>query len=213
VGPDGDAGRRRLTVDSTDPRIAASADAELVTAIITSAFLDDPVWSWAVPNPRSDTSRYHAFWRMFVDGALRYPWTWLTPGGEAVAIWIPPGGSELSEDQELDLGSKLEALVGHEHAAEVTELLDRFDEAHPTSEPHAYLTLLGTHEDHRGRGIGMRLLASTLDEVDRRHLPAYLESTNPANNPRYERVGFRAIGRFSVPGTDIAVTTMWRDPR
>jgi ribosomal protein S18 acetylase RimI-like enzyme len=32
---------------------------------------------------------------------------------------------------------------------------------HPREPPHYYLTLLGTHPDHRGKGIGMRLEAVT----------------------------------------------------
>ena len=92
-------------------------------------------------------------------------------------------------------------------------LLDRFTAAQPQTEPHYYLTLLGTHPDHRGRGIGMWLLAHTLALIDSEHMPAYLESTNPANNDRYARVGFEPMGEFSFPGGGPIVTTMWRPAR
>jgi len=67
--------------------------------------------------------------------------------------------------------------------------------------------------DHRGHGHGMRLLAETLERIDAEGHPAYLESTNPANNARYEGVGFEARGSFEgyTPGS--AVTTMWRPAR
>jgi GNAT superfamily N-acetyltransferase len=93
------------------------------------------------------------------------------------------------------------------------ELLDRFAAAHPHSEPHYYLSLLGTHPDHRGKGIGMQLLAHDLALIDDEHLPAYLESSNLANNQRYARVGFEPIGEFSYPGNGPVVTTMWRPAR
>src|SRR4029077_7004434 len=96
--------------------------------------------------------------------------------------------------------------------ANFVELLERFTAAQPKSEPHYYLTLLGTHPDHRGRGIGMRLLAHTLAFIYVEHMPAYLESTNPANNDRYARVGFEPIGEFSYPGGTSIVTTMLRGP-
>lgn len=118
----------------------------------------------------------------------------------------------MSAEQE----ERLEELVT-EHlgpaADDYLELLARFDAAHPRSEPHDYLTLLGTHPDHRGHGIGMWLLAHDLDLIDRDHFPAYLESSNPANNRRYERVGFESIGAFSYPGNGPLVTTMWRMAR
>jgi hypothetical protein len=58
----------------------------------------------------------------------------------------------------------------------------------------------------------MALLAESLARIDRERMPAYLESSNPANNHRYQRYGFEAIGEFYPPGGDTPVTTMWRNP-
>jgi hypothetical protein len=44
-------------------------------------------------------------------------------------------------------------------------------------------------------------------------VPAYLESSNPANDPRYERRGFRRVGEFNRPDEELTVATMWRDAR
>jgi len=43
-------------------------------------------------------------------------------------------------------------------------------------------------------------------------MPAYLESSNPANNPRYERIGFRWTGEFNTPDGKRTVAAMWREP-
>lgn len=69
------------------------------------------------------------------------------------------------------------------------------------------------HPDHRGKGIGMRLLAHGLERIDAEHLPAYLESSNPANNDRYATAGFERHGEFQYPGGGPVVTTMWRPAR
>ena len=87
----------------------------------------------------------------------------------------------------------LEKLVGR-RAGDVLQLLDRFDVAHPREEPHYYLSLLGTHPAHAGRGLGIALLAENLARIDGERMPAYLESSNPGNNHRYERFGCRMIG-------------------
>ena len=58
----------------------------------------------------------------------------------------------------------------------------------------------------------MALLAADLARVDEDHMPAYLESSNPANVGRYESVGFAPCGEFSLPEGNVVVTTMWRDP-
>ena len=197
--------------DGGAARPATSADLGLVTETISLAFHDDPTWGWAFPDPERRQEQYAALWRLVVEGALRYPWVLMTGAGEAVAVWIPPGGTELAEEGEARLAPMLEELVGS-RADEVLELFDRFDAAHPREVPHYYLSLLATHPAHTGRGLGMALLAESLARIDREGMPSYLESSNPANDHRYERLGFVRIDEFTTPGGGTTVTTMWRDP-
>ena len=193
-------------------RRASAADIDSITSIVTLAFAHDPLWAHAMARPDGGTAHHAMFWRLFVEGALRYPWTWLTSGGEATSIWIPPGGTEMTPEQEQRLADLATGRLGPA-ASNYLELLSRFDSAHPRAEPHYYLSLLGTHPDYRGKGFGMRLLARDLEQIDAEHLPAYLESSNAANNHRYASVGFEPQGEFCYPGDGPVVTTMWRPAR
>jgi ribosomal protein S18 acetylase RimI-like enzyme len=190
-------------------RRATPADIELVSTIVEHAFANDPLWSRALSPLR--VAQRRPFWRLFAEGTLRYPWTWLLEGDRATSLWIPPGGTEMSPEQEERLSALASGLGSEED--NFHELLRRFDVAHPRSEPHYYLSLLGTHPDHRGQGLGMRLLAHDLELIDEEHCAAYLESSNPANNRRYESAGFKSVGEFSYPGDGPTVTTMWRPLR
>jgi GNAT superfamily N-acetyltransferase len=192
-----------LTVDA-----ATQAEASRITEVLSEAFLDDPTWSWAFPDPAARKQ----WWSLCIREALRYPWTFKTEGYEAVSVWIPPDGTELSPDVELGVPARLEDLVGC-RAGNVGELLDRFGRAHPRHEPHYYLSLLGTARDHRGRGLGMALLEENLIRIDAEHMPAYLESSNPNNNHRYEGAGFVPVISFQAPGDGPIVTGMWRSRR
>ena len=58
----------------------------------------------------------------------------------------------------------------------------------------------------------MGLLAANLTRIDAESMPAYLESSNPANDARYERLGFEPRTKFSTPDGRHTVTTMWRAP-
>jgi GNAT superfamily N-acetyltransferase len=191
-------------------RSATHTDLVSLAETISLAFHQDPTWSWAFPDPVRRQDQYGVFWRFMIGGALRYPWVLMTDRCEAASVWIPPGGTEIAEQDEARLEPLLEKLVGS-RAGDVLELLDRFDGAHPREEPHYYLSLLGTHPAHAGRGLGMALLAENLARIDRERMPAYLESSNPGNNHRYERLGFQAIGEFYPPGGNTPVTTMWRN--
>jgi GNAT superfamily N-acetyltransferase len=193
-------------------RRATAADAGRIATIIALAFADDPVWGPAMTRPDSGTGHHAAMWRPFVDGALRYPATWLTAGGESVAIWIPPGGTSMTPGQEERV-PRLAARHLGTAAGDYLELLDMFHAAHPAGEPHYFLTLFGTHPGHAGHGYGMRLLAHSLDLIDAEHQPAYLESSNPANDRRYASVGFEPAGQIRGPRGGAVITTMWRPAR
>lgn len=83
---------------------------------------------------------------------------------------------------------------------------------HPHDRPHYYLGWWATHRDHAGRGLGAVLIDDNLAAIDAEHMPAYLESTNPANLPRYEALGFEPRREFGPPDGPV-ITTMWRDAR
>ena len=59
----------------------------------------------------------------------------------------------------------------------------------------------------------MALLAANLAQLDELDVPAYLESSNRANDHRYERLGFVHVGEFAAPGGQPTIGCMWRDPR
>ena len=190
------------------PRVAVATDLDGLTNTLVLAFERDPLWRWAFPEPGT----LEPFWRFYIKGVLRYPCTRVSGDYAAAALWVPPGGTELTDADEAQVEPLLRRLIGP-RTADVTELLDRFEHAHPHEPPHYYLSLLGTHPAERGRGLGMTLLADNLARIDAEGAPAYLESSNPANDSRYERVGFRPVGEFSTPDGAHTVTTMWRDAR
>jgi GNAT superfamily N-acetyltransferase len=189
-------------------RISTPGDAAIAVELLVGAFYDDPTWSWAFPDPDRRRDQQRAPWQLFVQGALRYSGVWLADGAVATSVWIPPGGSELTPEQEVEVEQLLVDQLGDD-AGRVLRAIDLFDDARPKDETHYYLTLLGTEPAQRGHGYGLGLLAANLALVDAEGFPAYLESSNPANVPLYERFGFRTIGSFELAGGP-TVHTMWR---
>jgi GNAT superfamily N-acetyltransferase len=190
------------------PRVATAADLDGVANTLALAFEPDPVWGWPLP----DRDALTTWWRFLVAGALRYPNVWIEGDFAAVAVWIPPGGSELEPAQE----ERVEPLQPEQVRTpppEVLHLLEGFEAAQPREEPHYYLSLLGVHPDFRGQGLGMALVGENLEAMDAEGVPSYLESSNPAaNRARYERAGFAPLGEFTTPGGQV-IETMWRAVR
>jgi GNAT superfamily N-acetyltransferase len=191
-----------------EARVASDADLEGVVETLTAAFAEDPLWGWAFP----DFDDLREWWRFYVTSALRYPWVWVVDDFAAASVWIPPNGIELTPEEEGQIPDRLAELAGP-RAPEVLRLLERFDDGHPTDRPHYYLSLLGTRPDRRGEGLGMALLEENLRLIDTEGAHAYLESSNPANIPRYEKRGFRPIATFDRPDGGVSATRMWRDAR
>lgn len=193
-------------------RIARPADVGAVAETIALAFHDDPVWSWVFPDAAKRPEQFRRWWPLFVESALPHEWVWMAPRAETISIWLPPGAPELSREAETRIPSLLDELLGARAPVALEGLL-RFEAAHPHDEPHYYLSFVATHDEHRGKGIGEQLLAQNLELIDAEHRPAYLESSNPKNLGRYERLGFRPRGEFAVGDGGPVVTTMWRPPR
>jgi len=210
---------------SLDARVAGPTDLDAVTETIVLAFHNDPVWSWAFPDAAQRPSQFRRWWPLFVESALPHGWVWMAPQAATIApviaatiapviaatiaMWIPPGAPELSHEAERRIPPLLDELLGA-RAPVVLEGLLRFEAAHPHDAPHYYLSFVATHDEHRGNGIGEQLLAQNLELIDVEHMPAYLESSNPNNLARYERLGFRARGEFAIADGGPVITTMWR---
>jgi GNAT superfamily N-acetyltransferase len=193
-------------------RRAVKDEAAQVVELFALAFHDDPTWAWAFPDAARRMEQHRAWWGLYVHGAADRGWVWTADDGAAAALWVPPGEPEMSAEDEARVEPLLRELVGS-HADSVLTLLESFEANHPHDTDHWYLSLLATHPEHRGQGRGMGLLAEGLARIDELGLPAYLESSNRANDRRYEAVGFEQIGEFAAPGGEPTVGCMWRDPR
>lgn len=195
-----------------EARVAIEADLDAVAETMALAFYDDPVWGWAFPDLDRRLGQHRVAWAFAIEAALGYGWVWVTEGYTAASLWIPPGKPELRPEDEERIEPLMVELLG-DGAPRVLQTFERFDRAHPQDRgPHYYLSLLGVHPDHRGKGLGMGLLADNLARIDAEGAAAFLESSNPANDHRYERLGFKCCGEFVLPEDGPNVTQMWRDP-
>ena len=194
-------------------RQSGPADLDAIVATVTAAFFDDPLWGPIFPDRAHRAAQASQLWRLFVTSAsLRYPWTFVAGDADAAAVWVPPGGHELTDDESAGYDEFLVGFAGRIAADEIMAIGKVFDDAHPT-EPHFYLSLLATNPAARGHGHGIELVRDGLSRIDALGMPAYLESSNPAaNDARYRRVGFEPIDELVMPSGH-RVTTMWRPAR
>jgi GNAT superfamily N-acetyltransferase len=194
-------------------RKATLADAPRLAQALASAFQDDPVIAWIFP----DQHRRRRVLPAFMEFRLRklafpHDEVWMTAGGAAAAVWLPPPGRwQLPLLQRLRLLPPLVRFFGL-RTASILGGLEGMEERHPRDRSHWYLFILGTEQAAQGRGLGSALLAQVLTRVDADGMPAYLESSNERNLALYGRHGFEMTNEVAIPGGP-RIWPMWREPR
>jgi len=172
-------------------RFALVASSERQGAIETmiTAFAADPVIRWVYSEPWRYLGRYGGFIQAFGGQAFDDGTAWSLDGSKAAAIWLSP-------DSQLDGDAIVGYLQDTVAAGKIDDLLsviEQMDTGHP-DEPHWYLAWLGVDAASQGQGLGSELLRRCLEIIDRDHVPAYLDNTNPRNAAMYERQGFVVTG-------------------
>lgn len=176
-------------------------------AVLTLAFVDDPVARWMYPTATLYTAKFSALIHAFGRDAFSLGTGYRTRGWGGVALWLPPGSHTDDDALAFILQNDLPGGIRQD----ALSLFGATDSYHP-SEPHWYLPLIGVDPVVQGRGHGSALLEEGLAVCDEQHLPAYLESTNPKNIPLYSSYGFAALGTVQ-PGAAPPMVPMLRVPR
>ncbi|WP_320671550.1 GNAT family N-acetyltransferase [Patulibacter defluvii] len=184
---------------------ATELDRAAIVGTLSLAFADDPVLNWVFPRVAARERCAPHFFSFLADRLLPDGESWTTEGG--AALWASPGHWRETPRQLLGLG-RATAGGAWPHWIRIARGLGGLEARHPR-EPHMYLAAIGVRADRRGRGLGSALLAPALARCDERGLPAYLESSNPLNVSLYERHGFVATERRTLPHGP-PVTLMWR---
>jgi GNAT superfamily N-acetyltransferase len=191
-------------------RPCADADLPTVGTVLAHAFHDDPVLSWAMPDPARRGRDLPAMMQLLAARTQPHGGNRLNDTGTGAAVWAPPG-AEFDPAAETRFETTLASLAG-DAMGRIGVLLEVLERNHPYEPDHLYLAFLGVVPDHQGMGVGSALLRSVLDRADREGTPAYLEATSARNRALYERHGFVAIRELRVSDCP-PLTAMWREPQ
>jgi ribosomal protein S18 acetylase RimI-like enzyme len=188
-------------------KTAAASDAERAVAVLVLAFSADPATRWAFPEPSQYLTCFPEFVRAFGGRAFEHGTAYCAEDYAGAALWLPPG---VRPDEDA-LGALFQRSVAEQNRREIFAVLEQMASYHPT-EPHWYLPLIGVDPTRQGKGYGSALLKHALARCDRDGRLAYLESSNPANIPLYERHGFEVVGTIQA-GASPPFWPMVRKPR
>lgn len=182
----------KVQQQSSQVRTAGKADEAKAIAVVALAFASDPMMRWSFPDDGVYREVAPKFIRAFGGNAFLHGTADIAGDFGAVALWLPPHA-------EPDVGAMIEIFenLGRtpDQGRDGEGLFAQMEHFHP-KEPHWYLPLIGADPAHQGKGYGTDLMAHAIWRCDERGEAAYLESSNPANVPFYERFGFKVMGEI-----------------
>ena len=187
-------------------------------AVLANAFQDDPIWRKLMVDA-APTVRQAAF-----EAPLRYYWKYGavyadSENLEGVITWIP---SELADMTmwRLFRSGALWAGMGVADAVRLGRKMEPiFNPAqvdrkqNMQGSPYIYLPMLGVAAEHQGKGVGGRLLRALIAQCEQARLPLYLETETEDNVRWYTGHGFDVIKQISLPGINLPMWEMVRNPQ
>lgn len=204
-----------LRRDAETPVRATRDEVGKVAQDLAAAFAKDPQFLWCLRTDSGhDAARLRLFHGLLLGTALPEGVVQRPASGGAAAIWLPSeslGPTPFLEN--LRSLPRIAALTGLSRLPRMIAMRAAMEANHPKDRPHAYLWFLGVRPEAQGYGVGSRLLAAGLREVDARGRHAFLESSNPANVPLYERHGFEVVKEYRARPDGPPFFAMWREAR
>jgi ribosomal protein S18 acetylase RimI-like enzyme len=221
-------------------RTATPADFPRVADAMASAFFDNPITIWHVPDESRRVDVMRDLFTVLLETVYTRFGLVYTNVGEAAsgAMWI---AHDVQEDRRPVPGLPVEwcrtcntpralgrlprnMVVPPDTSAEMdrasavvfrdfprtVELFELLDAHHP-QDPHYYLQFMGVRPECQGTGIGSALLRAVLDRCDVEGAAAYLEA-DERSKLLYAKHGFEATAEIKLPKGP-SFFPMWRAPR
>lgn len=185
--------------------------------ILADSFFHDAIMTYMFPD-ETERARYSlAHFTPFVRYGHLFGEVYTTAGRtDGVAVWLPPGATEMPAAQVKAAGlDQAAARFGETAWTRFTTIMSRLEECHHRDvAPYDwYLVMLGVDRAQQGRGIGRALIRPILERADAEAAPCYLETVEPRNIPFYQRHGFPMITVDVEPHSGISFWTLRRDPQ
>jgi ribosomal protein S18 acetylase RimI-like enzyme len=138
---------------------------------------------------------------------------------EGVAAWVPGNFAEMTVWRLIRCGAIFSGLRALRACTDLARKQERIFEplqadrrANMQGRYYLYLFVIGVSSGLQGQGYGGKLLRALIGESERVGLPIYTETQTERNVRMYERLGFKVLGRITLPIIDYPQWELLREP-
>lgn len=200
--------------------LLVSSQTKQATKVLASAFHDDPMMEYVIPDASKRPRPLAAFFDMCVRYARLQGEVYTTSTTDGAALWVRPEMGNLSLGSALKAGLLFSVVrgavtLGPGGLIRLLNVGNYTEKArhHIVPGPHWYLMILGVDPAQQGKGIGGSLMRPILAKADAAQLPCYLETMNGANLAIYQKHGFKVVAEGAMPKGGLYIWSMLREPR
>ena len=204
-------------VDNQTPKIIIPNKKDLKKAahILTEAFKDYPLMQYFIPNKDKRYKDLDAIWYTEVIYAHRFGKIFGIENSkgsfDAVIITID---KRISNFKMFLCGAmRIPLRLGSDFMKrqDIISKIQNSMEDKYANFPHRYLWAVATMPQSQGKGYGSKLVQHILEDLRGINLPCYLETTKLNNIKIYEKLGFKLLESYQVPGIDLVNYAMlWK---
>jgi ribosomal protein S18 acetylase RimI-like enzyme len=180
---------------------------------LSEAFQNDPLLQILEPNEHKRPKVGPWFFSKTIAYGMRWGRVWGNEDASAVAVWFPPGNTDVGVGRMLRVGfGALPFKIGLRGVGRFMKAMAATEKFHKLVEgPHWYLMTIGTQPARQGEGLGTALLELGTLKADEAGIPCYLETGTEGNVAFYSKRGFEVTGQASLLG--FTVYGMVRGPQ
>lgn len=180
---------------------------------LAEAFWDDPLMHIIAPNEKKRAAVGPWFFAKSIAYGMRWGEASCNDDASAVAVWFPPGNTDITPGRMLRVGmGALPLRAGVNGTVRFMRALSATEKFHKAVKgPHWYLMAIGTTSTRQGTGLGSALLELGASQADAAGIPCYLETGTESNVAFYSKRGFEVTGQANVLG--FTLYGMVRQPR
>ena len=175
---------------------------EAAAKTLAEAFWDDPLMHIVAPNEKKRAAVGPWFFSKSIAYGMRWGEASCNDDASAVAIWFPPGSTNITPGRMLRVGmGALPFRAGINGTARFMRAISATEKFHKAVEgPHWYLMAIGINPTRQGTGLGSALLELGTSHADAAGIPCYLETATESNVAYYSKRGFEVTGQANLLG-------------
>jgi len=201
-----------------EPTLLQDEQLDAAGEVLGRAFHDDPLNLYIFPDEEKRRRVLPWMLRTATHYAQRHGEVHTTPDNvEGAAVWLPPGGTAISNLRMLMAGMwRVPFKAGLGATSRFMRMSSHLDKRHEhdVQGRHWYLMILGVEPERQGQGVGGALIQPVIARAEGDGLPCYLETMKEINVTFYRKHGFAVVSEGDIPDDGGPhYWTMRRDPQ